>query len=135
MKLARWAANGQLHQGVFRNDTLHSQDGTEHDPNAVVWLPPNVPNKVIGIALNFADHAKELNLAKPDLPAIFLKPQSSLVGHKANVLMPPKSEYMHYEVELVAIIGRTCRFVKAKDALDYVQGYTIGNDVTIEETA
>lgn len=133
MKLARWAANGQLHQGVFSNNTLTSQDGTEHHPDHVIWLPPNWPGKVIGIALNFADHAKELNLAKPELPAIFLKPQTSLIGHKADVHMPPKSEYMHYEVELVAIIGRRCRYVKAKHALDYVQGYTIGNDVTIRD--
>jgi 5-oxopent-3-ene-1,2,5-tricarboxylate decarboxylase/2-hydroxyhepta-2,4-diene-1,7-dioate isomerase len=133
LKLARWAANGQLHEGVFSNNTLKSKDGTEHNPDEVVWLPPNWPQKVIGIALNFSDHAAELNLPKPDLPAIFLKPQTSLVGHKAKVLMPPKSEYMHYEVELVAIIGRTCRNVKAKDALDYVKGYTIGNDVTIRD--
>lgn len=133
LKLARWAANGQIHSGEFKDNLLISKDGSEHDPDSVVWLPPNEPKKVIGVALNFADHAKELNLAKPDLPAIFLKPHTSLIGHKANVLMPPKSEYMHYEVELIAIIDRTCRNVKAVEALDYVAGYTIGNDVTIRD--
>ena len=133
LKLARWAANGQIHSGTFHDGLLKSSDGTEHNPETVVWLPPNEPKKVIGIALNFADHAKELNLAKPELPAIFLKPHTSLVGHKANVLMPPKTEYMHYEAELVAIIGTRCRNLKAKYAMNVISGFTIGNDVTIRD--
>jgi 5-oxopent-3-ene-1,2,5-tricarboxylate decarboxylase/2-hydroxyhepta-2,4-diene-1,7-dioate isomerase len=133
MKLARWAASGRVLAGCLEDDELIAADGSRYDPNAVVWLPPSVPQKVIGIGLNFADHAAELDLAKPELPAIFLKPQTSLIGHRGSVLMPPGSRYMHYEVELVAIIGRTCRHIAAKDALDNVQGYTIGNDVTVRD--
>jgi 5-oxopent-3-ene-1,2,5-tricarboxylate decarboxylase/2-hydroxyhepta-2,4-diene-1,7-dioate isomerase len=133
MKLARWAASGRILEGRFEENQLISTDGSHYDPDSVVWLPPSAANKVIGIALNFADHAAELNLSKPELPAIFLKPETSLIGHKGQVLMPPDSQYMHYEVELVAIIGRTCRHVFAKDALNYVAGYTIGNDVTVRD--
>jgi 5-oxopent-3-ene-1,2,5-tricarboxylate decarboxylase/2-hydroxyhepta-2,4-diene-1,7-dioate isomerase len=133
VKIARWAAEGRIHDGCLIENKLVSTDDSIYDIDNVVWLPPSYPRKIIGIALNFADHAAELNLAKPDLPAIFLKPTTSLIGHNGTVLMPPGSEYMHYEVELVAIIGQKCRHVKAEDALDFVAGYTIGNDVTVRD--
>ncbi len=133
MRIARWAAAGKIHDGCYLENKLIATDDTEYDPATVVMLPPVESNKIIGIALNFADHAAELNLAKPELPAIFLKPTTSLIGHKGTVLMPPGSEYMHYEVELVAIIGMKCRHVRAEHALDFVAGYSIGNDVTVRD--
>ena len=133
MKLARWAASGRIFEGRYEDGRLYATDGTSFDSDGVVWLPPSVPSKVIGIALNFRDHAAELKLAEPELPAIFLKPQSSLIGHKGTVLVPPWSQYTHYEVELVAIIGRQCRNVTAARALEFVAGYTIGNDVTVRD--
>lgn len=133
MKFARWAADGKVLEGHVENDFLIAADGRPYDFDLVTWLPPSDPSKIIGIALNFADHAAELKLAKPELPAIFIKPSTSLIGHRGTVLMPPGSQYLHYEVELVAIIGRKCRGVKAKDALDVVAGYTIGNDVTVRD--
>jgi 5-oxopent-3-ene-1,2,5-tricarboxylate decarboxylase/2-hydroxyhepta-2,4-diene-1,7-dioate isomerase len=133
MKLARWAASGAVYEGRVENGRLIAADGRDFDGGDVVWLPPSEPTKIIGIALNFSDHAAELNLKEPELPAIFLKPQTSLIGHRGTVLMPPGSQYMHYEVELVGIIGTRCRHVKAERALDYVGGYTIGNDVTVRD--
>jgi 5-oxopent-3-ene-1,2,5-tricarboxylate decarboxylase/2-hydroxyhepta-2,4-diene-1,7-dioate isomerase len=133
MKLARWAVSDQEFEGRYEHEELITTGGRRFDAREVVWLPPSTPTKVIGIALNFADHAAELGLSKPDLPAIFLKPQTSLIGHNGTVLMPPGSQYMHYEVELVAIIGQRCRNVKAERALDVVRGYTIGNDVTVRD--
>jgi 5-oxopent-3-ene-1,2,5-tricarboxylate decarboxylase/2-hydroxyhepta-2,4-diene-1,7-dioate isomerase len=133
MKLARWATEGLAHEGRFENNELIGTNGKRYSLGAVTWLPPSEPSKIIGIALNFADHAAELALARPELPAIFIKPTSSLIGHLGTVLMPPGSQYMHYEVELVAIIGWQCRGIKAKDALDVVSGYTIGNDVTVRD--
>ena len=133
MKIARWAADGRILQGCFIDNELIATDGKTHDPDQVVWLPPAMPSKIIGIALNFADHAAELSLAKPELPAIFIKPTSALIGHRGTVLMPPGSQYMHYEVELVAVIGHKGRNIKAKHALDFVGGYTIGNDVTVRD--
>lgn len=133
MRRARWAVAGIVYDGRYENDQLIAVDGTRHDSNDVIWLPPSVPSKVIAIALNFRDHAAELKLAEPELPAIFLKPQSSLIGHKETVLMPPWSQFLHYEVELVAIVGQRCRNVRAERALDVVAGYTIGNDVTVRD--
>src|SRR5512146_1626778 len=117
MKLARWSVDGRIFEGQVEGESLIARDGSRYEFDRVTWLPPSVPSKIIGIALNFADHAAELSLARPDLPAIFIKPTTSLIGHWGTVLMPPGSQYMHYEVELVAVIGRRCRGVKAKDAL------------------
>ena len=133
MRLARWAAQGRIITGRYEDGVLIGLDGVRYDLEQVVWLPPSEPKKVIGIALNFADHAEELKLAKPTLPAIFMKPSTSLLGHKGQVVMAPGSQYMHYEVELVAIIGTYCRNVKSAQALGVVAGYTIGNDVTVRD--
>jgi 5-oxopent-3-ene-1,2,5-tricarboxylate decarboxylase/2-hydroxyhepta-2,4-diene-1,7-dioate isomerase len=91
------------------------------------------PGKVIGLALNYADHAEELGLEKPQQPALFFKPSNSWIGHRTPVLFPEGTEYMHYENELAAVIGRRCRRVRAEDAAEVVRGYTIANDVTVRD--
>ncbi len=134
MKLARFAAAGQVREGTVRDDgQLAGADGRLYDPEEVVWLPPVVPTKVIGLALNFADHAAELAVKTPEDPALFFKPLSSLVGHGAHVVYPAGVEYMHYEVELAVVVGRRCRRVKAAHARDVIAGYTIANDVTVRD--
>jgi 5-oxopent-3-ene-1,2,5-tricarboxylate decarboxylase/2-hydroxyhepta-2,4-diene-1,7-dioate isomerase len=99
----------------------------------VVWLPPVVPSKVLGLALNFADHAAELDMQTPPEPALFFKPNSALIGHRAPIVYPTGVEYMHYEVELAVVIGKRCRNVPADRAGEVIAGYTIANDVTIRD--
>jgi 5-oxopent-3-ene-1,2,5-tricarboxylate decarboxylase/2-hydroxyhepta-2,4-diene-1,7-dioate isomerase len=134
MKLARFAVQGKTYEGrVGPDGQLVRADGNELTSANVTWLPPVIPGKAIGLALNYADHAEELEMRAPEDPALFFKPPSSLIGHKASVVYPRGVEYMHYEVELVAVLGRRCRRVTAKNALEYVKGYTIGNDVTVRD--
>lgn len=133
MRLARFAAGGRVHEGEWRDGVLLGADGRAFDPEAVVWLPPVQPSKVIALALNYAEHAAELGMQSPEEPAVFFKPPSSLVGHRAPVLAPPGARYMHYEVELAVVIGRTCRRVPAARAYDVVRGYTIANDLTVRD--
>lgn len=134
MKHARFLIQGRVHRGTVDEDgALLDEAGRPHAPDAVVWLPPVVPPKVIGLALNFADHAAELALQTPEAPALFLKPRTSLIGHRSPIIAPPNVAYMHYEVELVVVIGRDGRRIKARDAYSYVKGYTIANDVTIRD--
>ena len=94
---------------------------------------PVTPGKVIALALNYRDHAAELELAQPEDPALFWKPNTSLLPHRGTVIYPQGAQFMHYEVELAVIIGRNARRVKAKDAHDYVGGYTIGNDLVVRD--
>lgn len=134
MKLARFAVNGQIHEGTVREDgKLISTDKALYTPEEVVWLPPVTPTKVIGLALNYADHAAELKMESPPEPALFFKPLSSLVGHGAPVICPSGVEFMHYEVELAVVIGRRCRHVSPERAEEVIGGYTIGNDVTVRD--
>lgn len=134
MKLARFAVAGRIWEGAVRDDgQLAAAGGTTFAPQDVVWLPPVVPTQVIGLALNFADHAAELQMKSPEDPALFFKPLSSLVGQGAPVVYPAGVEYMHHEVELAVVIGRRCRRVKAEKANDVIGGYTIANDVTVRD--
>jgi 5-oxopent-3-ene-1,2,5-tricarboxylate decarboxylase/2-hydroxyhepta-2,4-diene-1,7-dioate isomerase len=133
MKIARFAAQGRVHTGRWEDEQLVDGSGRPHDPDSVTWLPPVTPTKVIGLALNYADHAAELSLQTPEDPALFFKPLSSLIGHRAAVVYPTGAQYMHYECELAVVIGQTCRRVRAERALDVVQGYTIANDITVRD--
>ncbi|MEK7748926.1 MAG: fumarylacetoacetate hydrolase family protein [Bacteroidota bacterium] len=133
MKLARFSAGSNVHEGTVGKNGQLEANGTSYSPDDITWLPPVIPSKAIGLALNFADHADELNMKSPEDPALFFKPPSSLIGHGSPVVYPTGVEYMHYEVELVVVIGQRCRKIKAKEALDYVKGYTIGNDVTVRD--
>lgn len=134
MKLARFAVAGRVHEGTLRDDArLVGADGATYVPDEVVWLPPVVPTKVIGLALNFAEHAAELQMKSPEDPALFFKPPSALVGHRAPVVYPTGVEYLHYEVELAVVIGRRCRRLKAEHAYSVIGGYTIANDVTVRD--
>ena len=80
-----------------------------------------------------ADHARELAFKAPDEPLVFLKGPNALAGHKSRVRRPADANQMHYECELVAIIGQTCRNVSRADAMQAIAGYTVANDYVIRE--
>jgi 5-oxopent-3-ene-1,2,5-tricarboxylate decarboxylase/2-hydroxyhepta-2,4-diene-1,7-dioate isomerase len=134
VRQARFVIGGRVETGALADDgLLVASDGTRYAPEAVIWLPPVVPTKVIGLALNYSDHADELAVKAPEEPALFLKPISSLIGHKQPVSYPAGVEYMHYEVELAVVIGIRCRGVRADNARSVIAGYTIANDVTVRD--
>ncbi len=134
MKLTRFSVREKVYEGIVLDDSqLKATDGTIFSPENIVWLPPVVPSKAIGLALNYADHAEELQMKSPEDPALFFKPPSSLIGNGAPVIYPNGVEYMHYEVELVVVIGQRCHRVKAEQAEKVIKGYTIGNDVTARD--
>ncbi|KAI0115274.1 hypothetical protein F4814DRAFT_315369 [Daldinia grandis] len=82
------------------------------------------------IGLNYADHAKEANLAIPPNPVIFTKPSDALTGPYSDVPVPPEAELMDYEGELCVIISKTGKNIPEDKALDYVLGITAGNDLS-----
>jgi 5-oxopent-3-ene-1,2,5-tricarboxylate decarboxylase/2-hydroxyhepta-2,4-diene-1,7-dioate isomerase len=141
MRIARFVANGRIHTGTVAEDgTPLDASGHAYAAHEVTWLPPVEPPKVIGLALNYADHAAELNkvdlpdeLAKPQAPALFFKPRTALTGNGAPIVYPTGANYMHYEGELAVVIGRSGRKVRQGDAMEYVKGYTIANDVTVRD--
>ncbi|KAH9947212.1 fumarylacetoacetate hydrolase [Amylocystis lapponica] len=87
------------------------------------------------LGLNYADHAKEAGMKKPDIPVSFSKPATTLIGPGAKVVIPkvaqPIAKHLpDYETELVIVIGKAAKNVSEADALDYVLGYTAANDVS-----
>jgi 2-keto-4-pentenoate hydratase/2-oxohepta-3-ene-1,7-dioic acid hydratase in catechol pathway len=99
-----------------------------------VLLPPIVqPEKVICIGLNYADHAKETNAATPSCPVIFNKFPTALVGQGQSVVHPAVSKQVDYEAELVVVIGKQGRDIPEEKALEYVAGYTCGNDISARD--
>lgn len=133
MKTARFLSRGRLHQGVLQDGLLLDAAGEGHHPDDVQFLLPVTPGKVIALALNYADHVAELGFKQPEEPVMFLKPNTSLLPHRGTVEYPRGAQFMHYEVELGIVIGRNARRVKAKDAADYIGGYTIANDLVVRD--
>ncbi|GAB7541215.1 ureidoglycolate lyase [Cupriavidus sp. 8B] len=86
--------------------------------------------KMICVGLNYSDHAAESNMAVPTEPVLFMKATSAIVGPGDDVEIPPGAEKVDWEVELGVVIGKTARYVSKADALDYVAGYCIVNDVS-----
>ena len=88
------------------------------------------PSKFVAIGLNYTDHAKETGAPIPESPVVFFKTPSCIVGANDNIMIPMDSTQLDWEVELAVVIGRTARYVATKDALRYVAGYCIVNDVS-----
>ncbi|MGH6931430.1 MAG: fumarylacetoacetate hydrolase family protein [Dongiaceae bacterium] len=98
-------------------------------------LGPPVANigKIVAIGLNYADHAAESGLDPPKEPIVFMKATTSINGSDDDVMIPRHSVKSDWEVELAVAIGQTARYVAEKDALRYVAGYLICNDVSERE--
>ncbi len=104
------------------------------DVGAINWLPPALPSsKVICIGKNYADHAKEMGGETPELPVVFSKFASCLIGHKQPIVLPPISSQVDWEAELVVVIGRQGRNIPITQAMDFVAGYCCGNDVSARD--
>ncbi len=88
------------------------------------------PSKFVAIGLNFSDHAKETGAPIPESPVVFFKSPTCIVGPNDNIMIPQDSTQLDWEVELGFVIGRTARYVPVKDAMRYVAGYCIVNDVS-----
>jgi len=95
--------------------------------------PVYQPEKIVCIGKNYLDHAKEVGEGVPTEPVIFNKLPSCITHHGAPILNPKVGGNVDWEGELAVIIGKECRHVKAENAMDYVAGFTVANDVTARD--
>lgn len=143
MKIYKFLQGGKPRFGVLEGpDTIRAMKaspfegsielGDETWPlSSLVLLPPTVEHpRIFGVGLNYKSHILETGRALPEIPSIFMKPDTALIGHGERIVYPSGSTIVHYETELVAVIGRQARNVAREDALDYVLGYACGNDVS-----
>ncbi len=105
----------------------------EIDLNDVQLLAPVQPSKIICIGRNYAAHAEEHGAEVPDLPLLFLKPPSTIIGPGQSIVLPPQSSKVEHEAELALVIGKRGRWITPDQATDYIFGYTIANDVTARD--
>lgn len=95
------------------------------------WASPVArPSKIVCIGLNYIDHAKETNATPPAEPVIFLKSTTALCGPNDDIVIPKNSEKTDWEVELCIVMGKKASYVEEGEALDYVAGYCLHNDVS-----
>ena len=92
------------------------------------------PTKILGVGRNYAEHAAELGTEIPkEAPLIFLKPPSALIGEGDTIVLPPESNDVQFEGELVVIIGERARRVPRNRVTDVIAGFACGNDVTARD--
>ena len=101
--------------------------------NTRLGSPIARPSKIICIGLNFADHAKETRAQIPTEPIIFFKSTSALIGPFDEVIIPKNSKKTDWEVELAVVIGKKASYVEEANALEYVAGYCLHNDLSERE--
>ena len=143
MRILRYRADGGAAWGICEGDTVNELDGNPYGQcqagasvgrlDEVAILAPCEPRKVICVGLNYAAHAAETGMAAPEFPMFFLKPHTAIANPGDPIVLPKISDHVEHECELVIVIGRRARNVPESEALDYVLGYTCGNDVSARD--
>lgn len=137
-KYVRYSANGTTSYGILDGETIRELSGDFfHSPTPTgktvrrsdaTLLAPVVPSKVIAVGLNYKSHLGETPAAK--YPGLFAKMPTSIIGPEASIVIPPGAGNVHFEGELVIVIGRRAKNVSVADAAQYIFGVTAGNDVS-----
>ncbi len=160
MKLIRFGESGNEKPGIIEGEKWHdvssfvkdydedffANDGInqlrkivagnklpEVDSNQRLGCPVYKPSKVICIGLNYAKHAKETGAQVPKEPIIFFKATTSVSGPNDDIVIPRNSVKTDWEVELAVVIGKRASYVEENEAMDYVAGYCLHNDVSERE--
>ena len=138
LAIGQWqTVEGQLQNTATRAEALVQAGRIYAIPAETQLLAPFQPTTIFGTASNYHEHAAEMNTilaAKPDSsPYVFIKATTSVIGTGANVILPPETEKLDWEVELGVVIGKSARRVKQADALDYIAGYTVVNDISARD--
>ncbi|MEH7480776.1 fumarylacetoacetate hydrolase family protein [Neobacillus drentensis] len=140
MKFTRFTHDASTHLGVITEDIIKEIKGDifgewEYSGNTfsivdVTLLAPLKPNQIIGIGANYVSKIEGRPTELPEIPVFFFKPTSSVIGPEEEIMIPEGIEQVKFESELAIIIGKEAKNVSESEVLDYVFGYTVGNDVT-----
>ncbi|MFF9866861.1 MULTISPECIES: fumarylacetoacetate hydrolase family protein [unclassified Streptomyces] len=152
MRIARFSIDGNVAFGAVEGGSAPGEEGdlvldiikgipyadfelsgTKVPLSKVRLLPPVLPNKVVAIGRNYAEHAAELGNEVPEVPVAFFKPTTSVIGSGDAIEYPSFSQELHHEAELAVVIGRMCREVPRERVKDVVFGFTCANDVTARD--
>src|SRR6266498_2746524 len=106
---------------------------TKLDSNIRLGSPIARPSKIVCVGLNYEDHARETKAAPPSEPVVFLKSTTALCGPNDNIMIPKNSMKTDWEVELAIVIEKKARYLKEDEAMNYVAGYCLHNDISERE--
>lgn len=136
----RFEHDDEVHQGFSENGIVTKLEGNMfEDPklsniqfpeSSVKLLAPCEPTKVICVGLNYLDHAKEMNETLPEAPLLFLKPPTTVIAHKDDIIAPSDTGRLDYEGELAIVIGKKVKSISPDEADDAIFGFTCANDFT-----
>ncbi|ECJ6153229.1 4-hydroxyphenylacetate degradation protein, partial [Salmonella enterica] len=115
---------------ALENPVVAADEFARHQ--TFTW-PLSATGTLFALGLNYADHASELAFTPPKEPLVFIKAPNTFTEHHQTSVRPNNVEYMHYEAELVVVIGKTARKVSEAEAMEYVAGYTVCNDYAIRD--
>ncbi|MEA2007862.1 MAG: fumarylacetoacetate hydrolase family protein [Chloroflexota bacterium] len=121
--------------GPIRGDILdeYQREEATIPLDQVRLLSPVRPSKIIAVARNYAAHAAEHNAEVPEMPVLFFKPPSAVIGPGEVIRIPPQTQQMEHESELAVVIGKAGRWIDLDEADNHILGYTIANDVTARD--
>ena len=144
MRIVRYQdASGNRSYGVEQENQVFRIEGdifgtyqiTDEPARMARRLAPVVPSQIIGIGLNYRQHALEAKMSIPERPIVFMKTLNTIQDPDTPILLPTHvaSSQVDYECELAIVIGTTCKNVGREDALAYVLGYTCANDISARD--
>ena len=119
---------------VIEGDLFGTFEHTNKTARITRLLPPVEPPNILAIGVNYGKHADEAKIKRPDLPVLFIKATTSLVGPNDKIILPAAGpDHVDYEAELAVVIGKKAKNVRREDALQYVLGYSCANDVSARD--
>ena len=144
MKICRIAHEGEELYCTVEDNAVRLMNGTPFTEEfsltdtvipieAVHFLSPSAPSKVVAVGVNYAEHAEEMSENTTESPLLFLKPGTSVIAHGDAIVYPKQSKRVDYEAELAVVIKKRCKNVSKEAAMDYVLGFTCLNDVTARD--
>jgi 5-oxopent-3-ene-1,2,5-tricarboxylate decarboxylase / 2-hydroxyhepta-2,4-diene-1,7-dioate isomerase len=129
----RIVRNGSPADGRIEGEVVVLEDGVRVPERDATFLPPVEPSKIIAVHLSYASRIEEYRARRPAEPSFFLKPPSTLNGHRGELRRPRGARFLNYEGELAVVIGSRMKEVPEDQALDYVAGYAPANDVGLHD--
>ena len=132
-RAVRVAVDAQPRWGHLEGNEVVLTDGTRLDEPTAVYLAPAEPTKIIAVHLTYRSRVEEYVARIPPQPSYFMKPPTTLNGHRGLLRRPKGARFLNYEGELAVVIGRSMKGVPIDEVLDYVAGYAPANDVGLHD--
>ena len=129
----RVAVDGQPRWGHLDGDEVVLADGTRIEERTAVYLAPAEPTKIIAVHLTYRSRVEEYAARIPPQPSYFMKPPTTLNGHRGVLRRPSGARFLNYEGELAVVVGRPMKSVPIDQVLDNVAGYAPANDVGLHD--